>query len=1150
MNNVDVLVKNPLLSTIPNDGVAKISEPKTDQEWNVLRFELANFVCEGEYQRGLEKILGTYLNHLDQPTQPAVWVSGFYGSGKSHLVRVLEYLWRDVPFPDGQTARDLTTLPLEIKDHLVQLSTRGKQAGGLWAAAGTLGSSAGESARLAVLGIAFQSQGLPQNYAQGRFVLWLRQNGLEAALGAKLLEVGKTLENELQHLYVSQHLAKGLLEVVPDFASDVKQARELIKAQFPNLQDITEADFLETFTAILTLNSVDRSRIPCALLVLDELQQYIGDSNERNERVHRVIELCTSQFGSKLLVVATGQSAMQATPQLAKLQGRFTVRVSLSDTDVEKVIREVVLRKQPAKIGALQAVLDQTSGEIDRHLAGTKIAPTTADKAVLVADYPLLPARRRLWERVLRAVDRAGASGQLRTQLRVVFDAICGVAEMPLGTVVAADTIYDQQSQDWIQSGVLNREKDELIRGERDGTPDGKLRSRLCALVFLISQLPTETNADIGVRATAEVLADLLVEDLRAGSSSLRSRIPELLAGMVESGKLLLIDGEYRLQTREGGEWDGTLRAVKGKILDDEGRLANERAALLKARITAQLAGISLVHGEGKEPRKLELHFGSEAPKIETNIPVWVRDGWNISDKDAKTEAQNVGPDSPLIIVFVPRQRAEELKRVMADSMASHEVLTVRPIPTTREGIEAKDAMASRERRFKSEVEAIIQDVVDKATVLQGGGSEVIEANLKASVTSAANNSLARMYPDFAQADHAAWGKVVDRARDGNGDALNLVGHAGDPNQHPVAKRIVGFIAGGGKKGSEIRAHFGAMPFGWSKDAIDGALFALVAGGFVKASQNGQPVTVKQIERNKLSGFEFRSEIAVISASQRLEVRKLLGIVGIAFKPNDEPLAAMQLVTHLLEVAAQAGGDAPLPAKPHAPHLEELKSLSGNELLLKVWESRARLEEEFQRWSAAKATIQVRKPRWDNLVRLVRHARNLPDADAHAQRLAAIESNRGLLEEPDPVPHALGEVASDLRKAVTEAHTGFEQSFDAGIAKLEANTAWQALAETERQNILNVNEVRRPNKPELGTESELLVTLDKSSLKDWADRRDALPARFDRALSEAMKRLEPKAVQYHVPSANLKTEADVKTYLEKLEKELLEHIHAGNPVIL
>ncbi len=120
--NRTVFARDPLHMTIPNDGVAKVVEPRTPEEWDVLRFELQTFVCAGEYERGLDRILSTYLRHLTEPTQPAVWVSGFYGSGKSHLVRVLEYLWRDTALPGGASARALVELPGTITEHLRELT--------------------------------------------------------------------------------------------------------------------------------------------------------------------------------------------------------------------------------------------------------------------------------------------------------------------------------------------------------------------------------------------------------------------------------------------------------------------------------------------------------------------------------------------------------------------------------------------------------------------------------------------------------------------------------------------------------------------------------------------------------------------------------------------------------------------------------------------------------------------------------------------------------------------------------------------------------------------------------------------------------------------------------------------------------------------
>ena len=93
--NRDVFARNPVEASLQNDGVSKVDNKLA------LRYELETFVCEGEYEQGLLRILETYLGHLSQPTQPSAWVSGFYGSGKSHLVKILEALWRNEPFADG-----------------------------------------------------------------------------------------------------------------------------------------------------------------------------------------------------------------------------------------------------------------------------------------------------------------------------------------------------------------------------------------------------------------------------------------------------------------------------------------------------------------------------------------------------------------------------------------------------------------------------------------------------------------------------------------------------------------------------------------------------------------------------------------------------------------------------------------------------------------------------------------------------------------------------------------------------------------------------------------------------------------------------------------------------------------------------------------
>ena len=152
MMNLEIYEKDPRTHTLLNQGVAKVTSGRSSAELDTLRYELSNFVCDGQYEEGLIRILSTYLSHLDKSEQPGVWVSGFFGSGKSHLVKMLQYLWTDFEFPDGAKARGLAKLPTGVKDLLKELSNSAKRHGGLHAAAGDLRDEAKESIRLALLG--------------------------------------------------------------------------------------------------------------------------------------------------------------------------------------------------------------------------------------------------------------------------------------------------------------------------------------------------------------------------------------------------------------------------------------------------------------------------------------------------------------------------------------------------------------------------------------------------------------------------------------------------------------------------------------------------------------------------------------------------------------------------------------------------------------------------------------------------------------------------------------------------------------------------------------------------------------------------------------------------------------------------------------
>jgi hypothetical protein len=1147
--NRDVFLRDPTSLSIPNLGVAKIGEPRTPAEWDVLRFELESFVCEGEYARGLETVLSTFLGNVGQPSQPAAWVSGFYGSGKSHLARVLQYLWRDVEFPDGARARGIAQLPREIRNLLTELSTAGRQNGGLWAAAGTLGAGAG-SVRLALLSILFAGAGLSTQYPEARLVIWLKQEGHYEAVRAAVEAQGRTLENELHNMFISPALAQSLIDVVPGIGGSTNDVHAMLRSQYRVGNDIDDTAFVRAVRDVLGLQSTAADKTPLTLLVFDELQQFIAEDPTRTMHVQDVVEACVAQFGSRLLVLGTGQAALQATPQLSKLIARFRVQVMLSDTDVEKVVRAVVLRKDPARQAELKSTLDTVSGEIDRQLRGTRIEPRASDASDLVPDYPLLPVRRRFWERVLRAIDSAGAAGQLRTQLRIVLEAAKAVALRPLGSVVPADYIYGQLEADMLQSGVLLRETAEVITDLDDGSEDGQLRSRLAALIFLIDQLPTDGPAATGIRATAESLADLATDDLLAGSGPLRQRVPSVLQGLVDDGALILVHGEYRLQTRESAEWETDYRVRLAKVRNDSARLASDRGVELRTALNATLKGVTLVQGQSKTPRKFELSFAADPPKSESGaVPIWVRDEWSVPEATVIGEAHGLGTESPVVTVFLPKYDADMLQSTLASLAAANEVVQTRVVPATPEGQQARSAMQSRVEVERAKLSGQVKAVLEHAHVYQGGGNELVEDHLATSVKVGLEAALARLFPRFGAVDHGSWGTVVTRASQGAGDALAAVGYHGDVEKYAAAQEVRTFI-GAGKRGTEVRRHFMGTGYGWPQDTVDGLLLVLVRAELVSARRDGQAVASKSLTQAQIGNTEFKNQVNGPTQLQRIEIRGTITKLGLQCKAGEEAAAVPVVLDRMLQLADAAGGDPPLPERPDTTFVKQLQGLVGNEQLAGFHDQRSAIEMAFHAWSASADRARERTPRWRTAQRLALHAHSLPLADGPSAQLEAIENNRALLEDPDPLAPPMKQFSSALRSAVQAGRQQLADERDREVVDLEASADWQKLPEADQQRILDSNGLGRVPSFDLGTDAALLAVLDTTPLAELSEKIAAVPNRASQARAAAAKLLEPQAVTVTVPHATLRSEPELDAYLAQLRASILEHVGAGRPVIV
>jgi hypothetical protein len=1148
----EVLERDPIEWSIPNDGVAKVGPPETPEEWNVLNYELRAFVVEGEYEAGLERILRSYTSHLGENSQPAAWVSGFFGSGKSHLLKALAALWNDLEFPGGARATGLVKLPQSISDQLAELKTRGAQFGGRFAAAGTLDAGA-SSAALAILSVVFAAAGLPTTYPAARLVLWLKKDSLEAGVTKYLSEQGRTLDGELLDMYVSDHLARAVLAAKPDYAATPAEVRNKFEVAFPPAQDLDRAVFLDVLEEALKVTN--GGQIPLTILVLDELQLFLNEDPSKTWEMQQLVEGMCAKFGSRLLVVGAGQMALRATPNLQRLQDRFTVEVPLRDADVSRVVRSVVLKKKPTAEAQVAEVLERSKGEISRQFAGSAIQATAEDAALLVSDYPLLPTRRRLWEAIVRAVDTGGRSTKLRTQLRDVLDATKGVAERDLGAVVAIDAIYDQKRDELLGTPTLPRETDELIEDLDDGTEAGQLKSRIAKVVYLLGRLPRDGVRPTGVHATDEVLIDALVTDLRSDRAALDPRVRAAVAALVKDAVLSSVDGEYRLRNRVDAEWQADLDGHRKTLEADKAWIAGRRTDVLKAAIDGALKGVRAVQGASKVKRDFRLFYGDAEPKPQENeVPVWVQSGWETTEKLVMERAHSAGVTDATVFVFIPRALDVELSEAIVTAEAADRTVNRKAAPTTEEGVAARAGVATRRDLASQTIQNLAGDVLHGYRVVSAGGAEVSEpaANptLIGSVARAIDNAVLRLYPDFSMADSADWAKVVDLAGKGNPSPLSPLHHVGDVDNHPVVKAVLSELAPTGTRGQEIRKLFEAPGYGWSRDAIDGSLLALTVAGKVEARHNGTVVTVKAIPQNIIGNVEFRPQTQLISMTERLAVRPLAQKLGHKVAGVDDMELPHKILQSLLDLAQNAGGNPPLPPRPDSEMVRDLEVRAGNDQFKAIAAARGALESLIDSWKALASLSPSRLAAWEVAQRLSRYAAWLAIHDPSAATLTAIETGRTLLADPDPVTAVLNNLMDALRAEVIARAGEYDSARARAIDGLRNQQDWLDLADDAQKAILRDVGLDGAVAPLVGTADELLRTLDVTPLSGWAHKIQAVPTQASEALARAAKIKPVIVVEIPHQSTVIHDEPELTAYLERVRNTVAPLLAENKTVIL
>lgn len=515
-----------------------------------------------------------------------------------------------------------------------------------------------------------------------------------------------------------------------------------------------------------------------------------------------------------------------------------------------------------------------------------------------------------------------------------------------------------------------------------------------------------------------------------------------------------------------------------------------------------------------------------------------------------KKSAAEASDESPIVFVLLPKHQADQIKETIASYAAADDTLR-RPTPQTDGGKAAQRAMKTRVATEDERLTTLFQEITARARVFQGGGAEITTSSLRQAVETAAKRSLIRLFPKFKSGDNANWGKVVTKARDGAPDALEAVGHQGEPITNAVCKDVLAAVSPGGTKGADLHKDFAGPPFGWPRDAVNGAILTLLVAGNIRASQDGKELSgPRELLPSQIGKVTLYKEHEPPTVAQRLAVRGLLTAAGIAYVPGQEGVQIPALLQRLKSLASRAGGPPPLPESPDTAHIDALAALGGYQRFRAVADDHDRLGQDLERWQVSDQQRDKRETEWHNLQRLFRHARGLPVVDAVAPAVSAIRNGRQLLNEPDPIVLPLAELTTALRSEVGQRAEQLATAQRAAVAELREWSEWSKLDVGDRDAYIIEAKLAPTKLPDVSTDGKLLEVLDATPLSSWQERISLVPSRRDQARHHAAKQLEPTSVTLVLRPATIKTTTDLEAYIDEFRYRVQRHLDADKTVII
>ncbi|MCG3192298.1 MAG: hypothetical protein DIJKHBIC_01536 [Thermoanaerobaculia bacterium] len=533
-----------------------IKVDQTDDQ--ILHDEIAEYVVTDAIRRHYTDVVEKYAETPAKPHEGiAVWVSGFFGSGKSSFAKILGLALSDRPIAGGRAGEKfaertgdnkirvlLKTIAEKIPTHAVifDVSTdRGIKSGNQTLTEimyrlflQSLGYS--KDLDLSEMEIALEEKGeLPRFEAEYERIFRKSWNEEKGKVAFALSEASRVLHTLDPATYP---MADSWVKAVKDKA------------------DITPGKLAERATELMKRRRPGQT----LLFVVDEVGQFVARDVQKMLDLQAVVQNLGVKGRGKHWVVVTSQEKLDQLVsglddkkiELARLMDRFPQQVHLEPSDISEVTSRRVLTKNAAAQAALGKLFDDHRGRLagsTRLSADIRLPELTRDAFVDL--YPLLPYHIDLIIQVVSGLRTQGGAGRhvgganrtiIKLAQQILINPAVNLADQSVGTLARLDQVYDL-----VEGNIGSEVRAKIASIPR--TVDHPFAQSVAKAICLLQYVRS-------VHRTAENIAATLHPSVTADSqlASVKEALRELeSAHLVRHG-----DDGYRIPTPAEDDWERT----------------------------------------------------------------------------------------------------------------------------------------------------------------------------------------------------------------------------------------------------------------------------------------------------------------------------------------------------------------------------------------------------------------------------------------------------------------------------------------------------------------------------------------------------------------------------------------------------------------